>query len=157
MSQDKKSGIAQYLTFRIDGQEYGLPIHLVREINRISEITKVPEVPTYVAGVMNLRGKVIPVVNLRLRMSFEAAAYTKETCIIVVDASVGQVGLIVDSVNSVLNLDNAQVDHSPVATDKSSYIEGIGKLENGMLMILDIHRCLENKDWPEKFSEQTAA
>lgn len=134
--------IDQYLTFTVDKQNYGIQISAVREINRISEITKVPEAPSYVAGVMNLRGKVIPVVTLRLRMKLADTDVTKETCTIVVETQAGQVGVIVDSVSSVINLDKKDVDETPVQQGSENYIIGIGKLEAGMVLLVDIEKCL---------------
>ncbi|WP_413944294.1 chemotaxis protein CheW [Bdellovibrio sp. HCB-162] len=134
--------IDQYLTFTVDKQNYGVQISAIREINRISEITKVPEAPAYVAGVMNLRGKVIPVVTLRLRMKLAETDVTKETCTIVVETKAGQVGVIVDSVSSVINLDKKDVDETPVPQGDENYIIGVGKLENGMVLLVDIEKCL---------------
>lgn len=132
----------QYLTFTVDSQSYGIPISTIREINRISEITKVPESPMHVAGLMNLRGKVIPVVSLRLRMGMMDSTVTKETCTIVVDTRSGQVGIVVDSVSSVISLDDSDIDPTPVSQGHQKYIHGIGKLENKLLMLIDIEKCL---------------
>ncbi|MEN0059019.1 MAG: chemotaxis protein CheW [Bdellovibrio sp.] len=132
----------QYLTFSVDKQNYGIQIGAVREINRISEITRIPEAPSYVAGVMNLRGRVIPVVTLRLRMKLAETEVTKETCTIVVETKAGQVGIIVDSVSSVINLDQENIDESPVQQGDENYIIGVGKLDDGMIMLVDIEKCL---------------
>src|SRR5690606_10170186 len=94
----------QYLTFKLQNLSYGVGIENVREINRMSEIATVPEAPKFVAGVMNLRGKVITVVDLRKRLDMPEAEATKETCIIVVEAEIGHVGVIVDSVQAVIHL-----------------------------------------------------
>lgn len=132
----------QYLTFTVDKQAYGIVISAIREINRISEITKVPEAPTHVAGVMNLRGKVIPVVDLRLRMKLAAGEITKETCTIVVETQAGQVGVIVDAVSSVQSLNEEDIDQTPISQGQGNYIVGVGKLENTMIMLIDIEKCL---------------
>lgn len=141
--------IDQYLTFSINRQNYGIKISAIREINRISEITQIPEAPPYVAGVMNLRGKVIPVVTMRLRMNLAEAETTKETCTIVVETRAGQIGVIVDSVSSVINLDNKDIDSTPVQQQQENYVVGIGKLENSMVMLVDIEKCLGETSFPQ--------
>lgn len=136
----------QYLTFKLGNMSYGLPIATVREINRMSDIAAVPDAPSYVAGVMNLRGKVIPVVNLRKRLSMEEVEITKETCIIVVETEIGHVGVIVDSVQAVTDLTSAQIDPSPVGSDHvENFIGGIGKLTDHLLLLIDIQHCLSKE------------
>ncbi len=147
----------QYLTFSINKQNYGIQISAIREINRISEITSVPEAPSYVAGVMNLRGKVIPVVTLRLRMQLPPSDVTKETCTIVVETSGGQIGVIVDSVSSVINLDSENIDPTPVQQQEKNYVVGIGKLDVGMVMLVDIEKCLGEEKLPQDISDKSAA
>jgi purine-binding chemotaxis protein CheW len=130
----------QYLTFVINKQCYGVPIGTVREINRVSEITPVPKAPHYVTGVMNLRGKVIPVVNLRTRLAFEAIPYTKETCIIVIETPQGQTGMIVDAVNGVMDLVSENIEAPPHMSNSnySDYVMGMGKAENQIIILIDI-------------------
>ena len=136
----------QYLTFKLGHMSYGLPIATVREINRMSDIAAVPDAPHYVAGVMNLRGKVIPVVNLRKRLSMEDTQVTKETCIIVVETEIGQVGVIVDSVQAVTDLTQGQIDPSPVSSENiENFIGGIGKLTDHLLLLIDIQHCLSKE------------
>ena len=88
----------QYLTFVLQGQTFGVPIETVREINRVTEIAPVPKTHPCVAGVMNLRGKVIPVIDLRLMLGMPSAAHTKETCVVVIESKEGQIGATVDAV-----------------------------------------------------------
>src|SRR5688572_15543782 len=111
MSNAAKPG--QYLTFVLKSQPYAIPIGIVREINRIVDITPIPQTPEYVAGVMNLRGRVIPVVNLRLRFGFEETAHTRQTCIIVIEGANGEFGTIVDAVTGVVNLTATQIEPAP--------------------------------------------
>lgn len=134
----------QYLTFVLNSQLYGVPIGTVREINRLSEITPVPKTPVFVAGVMNLRGKVIPVVNLRLKLGFQETQHTKETCIIVIETAVGQVGMIVDSVRGVIELVSNQIEPTPNLGNSSEteFVMGMGKLENTVIILIDIVRAL---------------
>lgn len=136
----------QYLTFMVDQQSYGIPISSIREINRVSEITRIPESPEHVAGLMNLRGKVIPVVTLRARMSLSRVENTKETCTIVVETSGGQVGVIVDAVRSVINLEKKDIDESPVQQTTTNYVFAVGKVDSTMVMLLDIEKCLGAMD-----------
>lgn len=136
----------QYLTFIINKQPYGVPIGAVREINRIGEITAVPKAPHYVSGVMNLRGKVIPVVNLRTRLAFDAIEYTKETCIIVIETPSGQVGMIVDAVNGVVDLSDANIEPPPHLENSNynEYVMGMGKLDGQILILIDIVRTMSS-------------
>jgi len=147
MANNQNTTIAkpgQYLTFILKAQPYGVPIGAVREINRIGEITTVPKAPHYVSGVMNLRGKVIPVVNLRTRLAFEAAEYTKETCIIVIETPSGQVGMIVDAVNGVVDLVDANIEPPPHLDNSNynEYVMGMGKLDGQILILIDIVRTM---------------
>lgn len=136
----------QYLTFKLQNLSYGVAIESVREINRMSDIASVPEAPQFVAGVMNLRGKVITVVDLRKRLSMPEAKPTKETCIIVVESEIGHVGVIVDSVQAVIQLQETQIDDSPVSDDEYSFVKAIGKMDDHLVMLIDIFRCLSKKD-----------
>lgn len=129
----------QYLTFLLSRQAYGVPIATVREINRVSEITPVPQTPTFVAGVMNLRGKVIPVVDLNMKFGFEKARHSKETCIIVIEGADGQIGTIVDAVSGVVELTAAQIEPPPTMGDmtKLSFVIGMGKYEDTVVILVD--------------------
>lgn len=142
-----KSG--QYLTFKLQNLSYGVGIENVREINRMSDIAAVPEAPDFVAGVMNLRGKVITVVDLRKRLKMPEAKATKETCIIVVESEIGHVGVIVDSVQAVIQLQDNQIDDSPISEDEYSFVKAIGKMDDHLIMLIDIFRCLSKRDMLE--------
>lgn len=147
MSQTSESKMAkpgQYLTFTLNSQLYGVPIGTVREINRLSDITPVPRTPAFVAGVMNLRGKVIPVLNLRLKLGFEQVPHTKETCIIVIETPVGQVGMTVDSVSGVIELVSSQIEPTPNLGNEAEtdFVLGMGKLESKVIILIDIVRAL---------------
>jgi purine-binding chemotaxis protein CheW len=136
----KKSKPGQYLTFQLQNEQYGVPIETVREINRVVEITPVPRTPEYVKGVMNLRGKIIPVVNLRVKFGMNAQEHTRDTCIIVLDTEIGQVGMIVDSVKEVVDLADNQIEPSPVLGNEEtmSFVRGMGKVENRVIILVDI-------------------
>lgn len=156
LKTDAKPG--QYLTFQLNGQAYGVPIGTVREINRVSEITPVPQTPHFVAGVMNLRGKVVPVVNLRLRLAMAQIGYTKETCIIVIEGDSGQVGMIVDSVNAVIELSQAQIEPTPTMGEdgKMGYVMGMGKLDEQVIVLLEIVQCLSKESLSQGQAVQSA-
>lgn len=141
MSEIKtKAKEGQYLTFQLMAEQYGVPIETVREINRVGEITPVPRTPEYVKGVMNLRGKIIPVVNLRVKFGMDTQAYTRDTCIIVIDTEIGQVGMIVDSVKEVVDLVANQIEPSPVLGNEAtmSFVRGMGKVDQRVIILVDI-------------------
>ena len=145
----------KYLTFALSGEEYGISIIKVKEIIGIMAITSVPQTPGYVKGVINLRGKVIPVIDLRLKFDMESLAYTERTCIIVVEISNGDrkilMGIIVDSVSEVLNIKQAEIADTPtfgVSMD-TAYILGMAKMGTGVKILLDIDRVLSSRDFQD--------
>jgi purine-binding chemotaxis protein CheW len=136
----------KFLTFSLAEEEYGLEIMKVREIIGIMDITAVPQMPHHVKGVINLRGKVIPVVDLRLKFDMEPAAYTEATCIIVVDVGT-LVGIIVDTVQEVLDIDAEQVDPPPPlgASVDTTFILGMGKVKDDVKILLDVDKVLNDE------------
>ncbi len=142
----------KYLTFSLDGEEYGISILKIKEIIGMMPITTVPQTPEFVKGVINLRGKVIPVIDLRLRFGMDAIDYTERTCIIVVeiDGSAGtvQIGIVVDAVSEVLNVNAEDVEETPTFGAKlnTDYILGIAKMEGGVKILLDIDRVLSGQE-----------
>jgi len=136
----------KYLTFRLAEEEYGLEILKVREIIGIMDITAVPQMPAHVKGVINLRGKVIPVVDLRLKFGMEPAEYTDATCIIVVDVG-NLIGIIVDTVQEVLDIEADQIDPPPPlgASVDTTFILGMGKVKDEVKILLDIDRVLNEE------------
>lgn len=130
----------QYLTFKLMSEFYGVAIEHVREINRVGEITPVPKTPPFIKGVMNLRGKIIPVVNLRERFGIEAEKYTRDTCIIVIDTPNNQIGLIVDSVKEVLTLESKVIEAPPNFghSKTTDFITGMGKYDDKVIILVDI-------------------
>ena len=135
----------QFLTFALNEESYGLEILKVREIIGLMEITAVPEVPHYMKGVVNLRGKVIPVVDLRLKFGMPEADYDEETCIIVVNVNETLVGIIVDTVSEVVNLDEAQIEETPEfgGGHGGEFILGMAKVEESVKILLDIDKVLD--------------
>lgn len=142
----------KYLTFTLGNEEYGISILKIKEIIGMMPITIVPQTPDYVKGVINLRGKVIPVVGLRRRFGMEAIDYTERTCIIVVETE-GQdrilpIGIIVDSVSEVLNIKGEDIEETPTfgAGLKTEYILGMAKMEGGVKILLDIDKVLNTTE-----------
>lgn len=147
MSELKKAQPGQYLTFQLMSEQYGVPIETVREINRVGEITPVPKTPEFVKGVMNLRGKIIPVVNLRVRFDMPSQDYTRDTCIIVIDSDFGQVGMIVDAVKEVADLNQSQIEPPPVLGNEKTmaFVRGMGKLEDRVVILVDVVSALSQE------------
>lgn len=148
--QQKISGavgddLLQLVSFNIGDEEFGVDILKVQEINRMVEITKVPQAPHYVEGVINLRGKVIPIVDLRKRFNLEVKEYDKNTRIVVVDIEGAIIGMVVDSVSEVLRLPADTIEPPPeiVTGVNSEYIKGVAKLEDRLLIFLDLSKVVD--------------
>ncbi len=158
MDSNQKASPGQYLTFQLDSEQYGVPIESVREINRVGEITPVPKTPGYVKGVMNLRGKIIPVVNLRVKFGMKEQAYTRDTCIIVIDAAIGQLGMIVDAVKEVVDLPENQIEPAPILghTQTLSFVRGMGKLEDRVIILVDILSAFTRDQMEQVFQSEAA-
>jgi purine-binding chemotaxis protein CheW len=143
---------SKYLTFSLGQEEYGISILKIKEIIGMMPITPVPRTPAFVKGVINLRGKVIPVMNLRLKFEMEEIPHTERTCIIVVETRGVQgtllIGIVVDSVSEVLNIKNGDIEETPVlgADLDTDYILGIAKINGGVKILLDIDRVLNAKE-----------
>ncbi len=137
--------LLQLVSFNIGSEEFGVDILKVQEINRMVEITRVPQAPPYVEGVINLRGKVIPIVDLRKRFNLEDKEYDKNTRIVVVDISGNIMGMVVDSVSEVLRLPSNTIEPPPeiVASINSEYIKGVAKLEDRLLIFLDLSKVID--------------
>lgn len=136
--------ILQLVTFTLEKEEYAVDILSVQEINRITEITRVPNAPDYVEGVINLRGKVIPVVNLRKKFGLDNRETDDSSRVIIMDIQGVTYGLVVDSVSEVLRIPaNIVEPPPPMASSMSSmFIKGIAKLENRLIILIDIDKCL---------------
>ncbi len=142
----------KYLTFSMANEEYGIGILKIKEIIGMMPITTVPQTPEFVKGVINLRGKVIPVVDLRMRFGMEAIDYTDRTCIIVVEidgsAVTVQIGIVVDAVSEVLNIKAEEIEDTPTFGTKlnTDYILGMAKMEGGVKILLEIDKVLSSDD-----------
>jgi purine-binding chemotaxis protein CheW len=142
----------KYLTFSLADEEYGIGILKIKEIIGMMSITTVPQTPEFVRGVINLRGKVIPVMDLRLRFGMDSIEYTDRTCIIVVEiageAGTIQIGVVVDSVSEVLNVKGEDIEDTPTfgTNLNTEYILGMAKMEGGVKILLDIDRVLKQEE-----------
>ncbi len=133
----------KFLTFQLADEEYGVEILKVREINGVMDITAVPQMPLYMKGVINLRGKVIPVVDLRLKFGLPEIERTEQTCIIVVDVG-REIGIIVDTVSEVLDIVGENIEPAPEmgGAVKTDFILGMGKVGDAVKILLDIDKVL---------------
>jgi purine-binding chemotaxis protein CheW len=142
----------KYLTFSLAEEEYGIGILKVKEIIGMMAITTVPQTPDYMKGIINLRGKVIPVVDLRLKFGMEAIGYTERTCIIVVEITGGnkkiQIGILVDSVSEVLNIKAVDIEDTPNFGShlNTDYILGMAKTGGRVKILLEIAKVLSGED-----------
>ncbi|MCP3955310.1 MAG: purine-binding chemotaxis protein CheW [Desulfobacterales bacterium] len=142
----------KYLTFSLAEEEYGIGILKIKEIIGMMPVTAVPKTPEFVKGVINLRGKVIPVLDLRLRFGIEEIDYSERTCIIVVEVEgqVGRVeiGIVVDSVSEVLNIKGSDIEDTPAFGTKldTTFILGMAKMEGGIKILLDIDCVLATRE-----------
>jgi purine-binding chemotaxis protein CheW len=140
--------VLQLVSFTLGKEEFGIDILKVQEINRTSQVTRVPNSPHFIEGVINLRGKVIPIVDLRKRFGMSTWQHDKNTRIIVVEVLSKTVGFIVDSVREVLRIPQSVVDPPPpiVAGISSDYIEGVGKMDDRLLILLNLEKALSSSE-----------
>ena len=143
--------LLQLVSFKLGNEEFGVDILKVQEINRMLEITQVPNSPEFVDGVINLRGRIIPVVDLRTRLMMEKTDHDSKTRIIVVDLTDKTIGFIVDEVKEVLRIPKSVTEQPPEAVSgvNSTYITAIGKLEDRLLILLDLKKILSNEEVEE--------
>jgi len=136
----------KYLTFSLDREEYGISILKVKEIIGMMPITSVPGTPDYICGIVNLRGKIIPIVDLRKKFGMASIAHTPETCIIVVNVQGAEMGTVVDRVSEVLNIDAGDIEPAPsFGKDiKPDFILGIGKAQSKVTILLNIERVISD-------------
>lgn len=145
-NEDTQKG--RYLTFTLGKEDYGIEIAFVTEIIGIQPITEIPELPDYLKGIINLRGKIIPVMDVRLRFRKEPLEYTDRTCIIVIDINETSIGLIVDTVSEVVSIrdDNIMAPPGTKTGFNNRYVKGIGKIGNEVKLLLDCERILSLED-----------
>ncbi|MEG0894607.1 MAG: chemotaxis protein CheW [Oscillospiraceae bacterium] len=145
ISEDDTDG--KYLTFLIDNQLFGMSISQIQQIVGIQEITPIPEQPQYIKGIINLRGEIIPVMDMRLRIGKNEITYTERTCIIITSINGISMGVIVDEVDSVNDISDEQISHPPKVSDTGAkYITGIAKILNSVVLLVDLQMILSNED-----------
>jgi purine-binding chemotaxis protein CheW len=141
LEEDTQEG--KFLTFRMGNEDYGIEIRHVTEIIGIQRITEVPDMPDFIKGVINLRGKVIPVMDVRTRFRLPTREYDDRTCIIVVNINDTSVGLVVDKVNEVVDISKDQIEPPPrTGKNASRYIQGMGKIGDEVKILLEVNRLL---------------
>jgi purine-binding chemotaxis protein CheW len=152
--QEEDTRKGKFLTFSLGSEFYGIEIEYVTEIIAIQPITEIPQLPEYVKGIINLRGKIIPVMDVRLRFKKEPKEYNDRTCVVVVEIKDIYIGLIVDSVSEVLSIQEQNIVPPPAVNkgQQNRYIKGIGKVENDVKLILDCKKLL-TEDEIENLSE----
>lgn len=140
--------LLQLVSFKIGDEEFGVDILKVQEINRMLQVTRVPNAPDYVDGVINLRGKVIPIIDLRTRLNMPRKEHDKDTRIVVVELSGRVVGFVVDAVSEVLRIPKSVTEPPPsvVSGIDAEYITAVGKLEDRLLILLDLERILSAEE-----------
>ncbi|GBG58192.1 chemotaxis protein CheW [Sporomusaceae bacterium FL31] len=145
--EELKTEDLQLVVFRLATEEYGLPITKVQEINRLTPITKLPQTPVFMEGVINLRGRIIPVIDLRKRFALAVETYTDDTRIIVVEFNGQTIGVIVDAVTEVVRLAAVNIEPPPNnSVLDARYIQGVGKLENRLLILLDADQIFTSQE-----------
>lgn len=136
----------RYLTFLVDDEALGVEIEYVREIINMQPIARMPETPAYIKGVINLRGKIIPVIDMRLKFHKQPEEYTDRTCVIVVDTGVRIAGLIVDQVSEVLRIEQTDIVPPPKeSVGSGGYIKGIGKADGQVKLLLDTEKLISKE------------
>ncbi|MEE9386870.1 MAG: chemotaxis protein CheW [Nannocystaceae bacterium] len=155
-NEDTQAG--KYLTFVLEGQSYGLEIKHVTEIIGLQKITKIPDVPDFIKGIINLRGKVIPIMDVRCRFRMPPRDYDERTCIIVIQVRDSAVGLLVDTVSEVLDIADNQIEPPPNVGSETGggFMKGVGKTEKSVKLLLDAERLLYGEEL-EKLESSIAA
>jgi len=147
LEQEEDTQKGRFLTFALSSESYGIEIRYVTEIIGIQTVTEVPELPEYIRGIINLRGKIIPVMDVRLRFKKPFRDYNDRTCVIVIDIREVSIGLIVDSVSEVLSIPEAEIVAPPdVSKGGNRYIKGIGKVGSEVKLLLDCDKLLNDEE-----------
>jgi purine-binding chemotaxis protein CheW len=138
----------QVVSFKLGSEEYGVDIAQVQEINRMVAVTHVPRAPQFMEGVINLRGQLIPIIDLRTRFGMPRAEHTKSTRIVVTEIGAKRVGMVVDSVSEVLRLSTDQIEDAPemITGVDTEYIRGVGKIEDRLIILLDLAKIISGAE-----------
>jgi len=148
MSSKLSGQTMQVVSFALGSEEYGVDIAQVQEINRMVTITHVPRAPHFMEGVINLRGQLIPIIDLRTRFGMPRTEHTKNTRIVVTEIGTKRVGMVVDSVSEVLRLPIEQIEDAPdmIAGVDTEYIRGVGKMDERLIIMLDLARVISGNE-----------
>ncbi|MEJ8546467.1 chemotaxis protein CheW [Brevibacillus borstelensis] len=148
LEQKEIIGEVKVIVFRLKDEEYGVDVNQVKSIEKLEHITRVPRTPAFVKGVINLRGVVTPIIDLRNRFSLEEADYTESTRIIIVAVGELEVGLIVDAANDVIDIPVNAIEPPPevVGGVEAAYLRGVAKLEKRLLILLNLDKVLSNEE-----------
>jgi len=155
---EKKDG--KHLIFQIDERGYGIPILTVNEIIGVMEVTPIPKAPSFIKGIINLRGKIIPVMDLRLKFGMDEKAYNEQTCIIIVNINieevVRQIGVVVDIVSEVVNILASDIEEAPKFGKRrgDDFLSGIGKIKDKVVMLLNIEKVIYTEEVIELLQEK---
>ncbi|VAX10846.1 Positive regulator of CheA protein activity (CheW) [hydrothermal vent metagenome] len=143
--------VIQLVTFRLQDETYGIKVMMVQEVLRVSEIAPVPGAPSYVLGIINLRGNVVTVIDTRSRFGLPKAAMDDSSRIVIIESDKQVVGILVDSVAEVVELSSSEIDVAPsVGNDESSrYIQGVATRDEGLLIVVDLNKLLTDEEWAE--------
>jgi len=145
------SEAVQYIKIAVGEEFYGIDISIVDNIVRMQRITRVPNVAPYIKGVINLRGEIVPIMNIRLKMGIEEIEYTKATRIIIIKTeSYGKIGLIVDAVKEVVALEENQIEKIPYDNSEEHFVNAVGKIDDSLISLLDISVVLNEKQAKEE-------
>jgi purine-binding chemotaxis protein CheW len=138
----------QVVSFKLGSEEYGVDIAQVQEINRMVAVTHVPRAPQFMEGVINLRGQLIPIIDLRARFGMPRTEHTKNTRIVVTEIATKRVGMVVDSVSEVLRLPVEQIEAAPemITGVDTEYIRGVGKIEDRLIILLDLAKIISGSE-----------
>lgn len=150
----------KHLIFQLKDREYGVPILTVNEIIGIMKITPIPKTQDFIKGIINLRGKIIPVMDLRLKFQMPEKEYDEQTCIIIVNIQVGkitkQIGVIVDVVSEVFNIPTSEIEAPPKysSTKEEDFLSGIGKIKDKIVMLLNIEKVIYSEEMIKVLSDK---
>ncbi|GLX77599.1 chemotaxis protein CheW [Thalassotalea insulae] len=150
-SIDTNDEVLQWVTFQLDSETYGINVMQVQEVLRYTEIAPVPGAPTYVLGIINLRGNVVTVIDTRSRFGLESSEVTDNTRIVIIEAEKQVIGILVDSVAEVVYLKASEIDVAPnVGNDESAkFIQGVSNRDGELLILVDLNKLLSDEEWDE--------
>lgn len=149
LDEEEDTQKGKYMTFGSSGESYGIALQYINEIIGIQPITKIPEVEGYIKGLINLRGKIIPVVDVRLRFRQEPLEYTDRTCIIIIQVKNVVVGLIIEKIEGVVAIEDSNIEPPPslsAGRTKNHYIYGIGKVDDSVILLLEPQKLIRDEE-----------